>query len=261
MIGSIGTYAVVSDMSGMAEQAGVKVHVVRAGEFKGTGVPGTEVTDEQLSEVQRLIDSRNDFFLRAVSAGRNMPIAQVRELADGRVHPAKEALSLNLIDSISSFDAAFDKARKAANEHLNSPKGTKRMSASSKEIKAACPGCSSDFVLECIESSLELAECKDLHFSAVAEASQAKDATIAELQAQVADLEGKLADKDKQPAASLGVDPMDEPASSVEPAGSPAEAYFGKVRELCSDGAMTRAQAMEQANKNYPGLRKAMSGN
>lgn len=256
IVGSIGTYAVVTDLSAAAENDGVKVHVVRAGEYKGAGVPGTEVTDEQLAEVQRLINSRNDFFLRAVSSGRSLPIAQVRELADGRVHPAKDALNLRLIDRIASFDDAFTAARKVAQETLNSPKRTKQMAASPKDIKAACPGCSSDFVLECIESSLELAEAKDLHFAAIAEASEAKDTQIAELTAKVKDLESQLA---KQPSASLGVDPMDEPAASTEQAGTPKEAYFAKVRELCETESISRAAAMQKVNKQFPELRRAMA--
>lgn len=45
--GAMGSYAVLEDLSGMAEQLGVKVHVLKAGEFKGLGEPGTQVTDTQ----------------------------------------------------------------------------------------------------------------------------------------------------------------------------------------------------------------------
>ena len=41
IVGSIGTYGVVYDSSKMAEDVGIKVHVVRAGEMKGAGVAGT----------------------------------------------------------------------------------------------------------------------------------------------------------------------------------------------------------------------------
>jgi ClpP class serine protease len=53
-VGSIGTYLVVEDWSGAAEGAWAsKVHVVKAGEFKGAGYPGTPVTDAQLRGVAK----------------------------------------------------------------------------------------------------------------------------------------------------------------------------------------------------------------
>lgn len=113
LVGSIGTFCVVYDLSKFAEAEGVKVHVVKAGEFKGTGVPGTEITDAQLAEYQRMVNGLNDHFLAAVKNGRQMKAGQVKELADGRVHLAAEARSLGLIDGVGSFDQAIADLRKA----------------------------------------------------------------------------------------------------------------------------------------------------
>ena len=49
LVGSIGTYGVIYDLSKRAENEGITVHIVRAGAFKGAGVPGAPVTDEQLA--------------------------------------------------------------------------------------------------------------------------------------------------------------------------------------------------------------------
>jgi signal peptide peptidase SppA len=103
-VGSIGVYAVVEDLSGMAEQLGVKVHVIRAGDFKGAGEPGSEVTDQQLTNWQREVDEVNGLFLQAVRAGRGLTGERLIAVADGRVHIAGEALKLGLIDAIKSFD-------------------------------------------------------------------------------------------------------------------------------------------------------------
>lgn len=108
LIGSIGTYGVVQDTSGMAAMEGVKVHVIRAGSFKGAGTPGTEVTAEHLTEMQRTVDGLNEYFLAGVTGGRSMlTAARVRELADGRAYLAAEAKTLGLIDAIGSFDQAL----------------------------------------------------------------------------------------------------------------------------------------------------------
>lgn len=111
-VGSIGTVAVVEDTSGMADKMGVKVHVVSTGAHKGAFAWGTEVTEEQLAELQARVDDINSFFLKAVSKGRNMSIENVRKAADGRVFSAAKAREMGLIDDVMSMDAAIADFRK-----------------------------------------------------------------------------------------------------------------------------------------------------
>ena len=114
MVGSLGVYSVLVDTSGAAEAEGVKVHVVSTGEFKGSGIDGTPVTDAILTDRQRLTDGQNAEFMGAVGAGRNIGKVDVKKLFDGRVHLASEAKDIGLIDSIMSTDAAFKQATIAA---------------------------------------------------------------------------------------------------------------------------------------------------
>ena len=109
LVGSIGTFAVVHDLSKAADDAGIKVHVIKAGEFKGAGAPGSVVTDDQLAQMQIMVDGLNEHFLDGVASGRGMNRAQVNQLNDGRVHIAATAQELNLIDAVESFAAAFDR--------------------------------------------------------------------------------------------------------------------------------------------------------
>lgn len=102
LVGAIGTYTVVPDFSQAAANQGIKVHVVKAGEFKGAGAFGTEITDAQLAEAQRVINDINENFVKAVARGRKMSMADVRARADGRVHLDKGAVELGLIDGVRS---------------------------------------------------------------------------------------------------------------------------------------------------------------
>lgn len=104
LVGSIGTYAVVYDASKMAEQIGLRVHVLKSGTFKGAGEPGTVVTDEQLAEFQRIVDQYGAMFRAAVAAGRKLSAERVAALADGRMHLAADAVALGLVDRVESFD-------------------------------------------------------------------------------------------------------------------------------------------------------------
>ncbi|XZE20855.1 signal peptide peptidase SppA [Pirellulaceae bacterium SH449] len=109
LVGSIGTYCVVVDSSKAAEKAGFEVHVVRAGAFKGMGTSGTEITDDQLAELDKQVVGLNQFFLQAVESGRSLSREQVASLADGRCHLAQQAKTLDLIDDVSSFEDFFDR--------------------------------------------------------------------------------------------------------------------------------------------------------
>lgn len=101
-IGSIGAYVVVADMSRMAENAGIKVHVVASGKHKGAGVPGASVTEEQLAEIQQRIDAVAVEFVNDISRGRGKSTTQIQESADGRVYSSLEAVQRGLIDRITS---------------------------------------------------------------------------------------------------------------------------------------------------------------
>lgn len=113
-VGSIGTLAVVQDLSGMAEAEGIKVHVISTGERKGDFVPGTEVTDEQLAKLQERVDAINAFFIDAVKRGRGMSASEVRKLATGEDWLAADAQERGLIDKVMRFDDAMTRLAKEA---------------------------------------------------------------------------------------------------------------------------------------------------
>jgi len=104
MVGSIGVYLVVDDLSKMAEDRGIKVHVIKAGEHKGDGVAGAEVTSSQIKEFQRTVDQLAETFVDAVARGRGWDRQRVEKLADGRVHVGVHAQQLGLVDGIRSLD-------------------------------------------------------------------------------------------------------------------------------------------------------------
>ena len=112
-IGSIGVVAVIADFSEMMKNDGIKVHVISTGKFKGAGVFGSEITDEQIEDIQNLVNQINEFFVKAVAKGRGMKLPAVRAIADGRVHLAAKAMELGLIDGIQSIDETIKTISKA----------------------------------------------------------------------------------------------------------------------------------------------------
>lgn len=151
LVGSIGTYGVVYDQSARAAMAGLKVHVIRAGARKGSGTAGTEITPDDLAERQTIVDQLNSHFLAGVASGRNLPIAAVSALADGRVHLAAVAQALGLIDGVQSFDqtlAAIQSALSVPKRGLPMSTAIAGAPATYDEIVAECIGADAEFIVD-----------------------------------------------------------------------------------------------------------------
>ncbi len=166
IIGAIGTYMIITDRSKMAEKIGLKVHVVRTGEFKGAGTPGTKITSEQLAEWQRRVDAINEQFIAAVARGRRMSIDKVRTLGDGRVHVGQEAVKLGLVDGIKTFDEVVNLVAKSSTAHEELEMGQtanqaqQDQPATLDQLRENCPAASSDFFLSMIEREATVEDAK-----------------------------------------------------------------------------------------------------
>ena len=64
------------------------------------------MTYEQKQIFQSLIDEAYDQFVEIVAEGRNMEDTKVRQLADGRIFTAAQALENGLIDRIGTYEEA-----------------------------------------------------------------------------------------------------------------------------------------------------------
>lgn len=161
-VGSIGVFMAITDWSAYAEKEGAKVHVVKFGDMKGAGIGGTEITAEQLAEWQKQVDAYGQMFVDAIATGRGLAKAQAKQLADGRIHTAADAVDLKLIDGVKTLDEvhaelaaatrkpnARTRGEKTMSEPTQDPQGPK--AATLAELKAAMPEASSDFLLEQLE--------------------------------------------------------------------------------------------------------------
>ena len=265
LVGSIGTFSVIHDFSAVAEREGVKVLVFKAGDFKGAGVPGTEITEEQQAEFQRIVDVLNAEFLKAVSKGRKMNIESVRSLADGRIHIAGEATKMGLIDGVSTFDAVMKQAStrpggstatgiKSHEEGgeimghelittMESVAEDKSPAASYDEIVAECMGADETFI------------CTQL--SGKATIDQARNSWMVELLTR-AEASDKRADDEVAKANKPGVDALDAGGEEDgDESGDPVQQWDEAVAAKIKDG-MTYARAVSATCKENPDLHKAM---
>lgn len=255
-IGSIGTYMVVSDLSAQAEKVGVKVHVVKAGESKGALTPGTEVTESQLSELQARVHGTNQFFLDAVAEGRGFSAGQIAALADGRAHLAEDALKLGLIDGVQNFDSYLGQLGRTSITgavSMANTETTETVVATIADIRAACPGISSDSLLAMAESGKSLDECKDSYLQDLV-------GQITALSEENSSLKTKLdaVEESASEHSTLGVDPLDHVQSSgagdVEE--SATDQFNALVKEKVAKG-LSKSKALQQVVSQNADLHKA----
>lgn len=108
VVGSVGVRMAMYDYSAAYEQAGVKVIPIDTGKFKSAGLPGTEVTAEQVQMYQDIIDEHFGRFADAVMAGRGMTEKQFGAVKDAQIFSATQAVGKNLIDGVNTLQGFVD---------------------------------------------------------------------------------------------------------------------------------------------------------
>ena len=111
LVGSIGVFAVLEDTTKAADAQGVRVHVVKSGEMKGAGEPGTPITQGVLDETKRIVDGMAEFFFQAVKEGRGLDAKGLNAVNDGNAWLASEAKKLGLVDAVQTMDASMIQVR------------------------------------------------------------------------------------------------------------------------------------------------------
>lgn len=106
--GSIGVIMQMFNFSGTMTKIGASSEAIKSGKMKDAGSPFRKMTDEERTLFQSLVNQFYDRFVKVVAAGRpKLAESRIREIADGRVWSAQEALELGLIDKIGSLRDAI----------------------------------------------------------------------------------------------------------------------------------------------------------
>ncbi len=112
--GSIGVIMEYTNFKELFTRIGLSPVVIKSGEFKDTGSPLRDMTPEEEKYLQQFVGNLHDQFVAAIAAGRQMEIAAVRKLADGRIFTGADAKSLGLVDRIGNLEDAIEWAGELA---------------------------------------------------------------------------------------------------------------------------------------------------
>lgn len=111
--GSIGIFGLFPSFEGLAKKLGVTPQTVSTNPGKNIST-FQDPTAEQLAVLQNYINAGYDRFVKRVADGRKMKETRVREIAEGRVYDAAQAMRLKLVDKLGSLDDAIQYAAQKA---------------------------------------------------------------------------------------------------------------------------------------------------
>jgi protease-4 len=110
LTGSIGVISQFINIGELLEEYGVEVTTIKSGEFKDIGSLFRSMSDKERASWQTIIDETYEEFVQIVAAGRELPVDEARELADGRIYTGRQALELGLVDQLGNLSAATQRA-------------------------------------------------------------------------------------------------------------------------------------------------------
>jgi capsid assembly protease len=111
LTGSIGVYTMHEDDSGMLEAAGIRLELIKFGEFKAEGNNLGPLTDSAREHMQEIVDTYGNAFERAVARGRGIKQDDVhKKFGQGRVFDAKTAVKIGMADRVGTLTDVLTEA-------------------------------------------------------------------------------------------------------------------------------------------------------
>lgn len=105
--GSIGVFSMIPDISGLLKQLTINTSVVKTAPLADEISILHPLTDQGRTEMQRYIDLLYSSFISDVATGRNLPVATVQGVAQGRVWSGQRALGINLVGELGGLREAI----------------------------------------------------------------------------------------------------------------------------------------------------------
>ena len=113
--GSIGVIFAGLNVAGLLDKVGAEDQSITTGAYKDAGSPLRPMRDEEREQLSSVLDDLFERFLTVVDTGRpGLELERIRELSDGRIYSAEQALEAGLIDSIGDLPAAVTVAKERA---------------------------------------------------------------------------------------------------------------------------------------------------
>jgi protease-4 len=108
--GSIGVIMQFTNVEGLTKKIGLDLFNLKAGRYKDAGSPFRPMTPEDKAYLQGLLDNIYQQFLSDVAHNRKIPLAKMKNLAEGRIYTGDEAKQAGLVDEFGNLPDAIERA-------------------------------------------------------------------------------------------------------------------------------------------------------
>ena len=114
VVGSFGVTSSYIQFAGLMDKYGVQYERIVSGEYKDIGSPFKNLTYSEKIILQDMVNELNEEFVAHISSERDIPLEEVRMLADGRLFLGTTAKEYNLVDVLGSETEAIEEAKRLA---------------------------------------------------------------------------------------------------------------------------------------------------
>ena len=112
--GSIGVIMQYTNIQELFSKIGLSPVVIKSGKYKDAGSPVRAMTPEEQQYLKAFVDRLHQQFVSAIAEGRQLDLAKVQDLADGRIYTGQDAMDLGLVDRIGNLEDAVEWAGRLA---------------------------------------------------------------------------------------------------------------------------------------------------
>jgi protease-4 len=137
LTGSIGVIVGKPALGAFLNDLGIDVDRSTRGANAGIGSVLEPWDEGELAKVNSLVEELYQAFLQGVARGRNLELAEVRDVAGGRVWLGREAATNGLVDEIGGFNAAVMAVRTALDVEPDTPLAVQTFPRSKSPFPAA----------------------------------------------------------------------------------------------------------------------------
>ncbi|NAS29353.1 signal peptide peptidase SppA [Flavobacteriaceae bacterium R38] len=112
--GSIGVFGTIPNFKGLADKIGINAEQVNTNKQSQYYSPFEPLSEDFKSFMLGGIEKTYSTFLERVAEGRDMSVAEVDSIAQGRVWTGADAVKIGLVDELGGIDLAMKRAAEAA---------------------------------------------------------------------------------------------------------------------------------------------------
>ena len=116
LTGSIGVIMQFTQLKGLYDKVGLGHKVIKSGDFKDTGSPFRELTEQEQAVLQATVDDVYNQFVDTIFEARGDLLTRDENvaLADGRIFSGKQALGSKLLDQLGNLPDSIEVAAELA---------------------------------------------------------------------------------------------------------------------------------------------------